>query len=30
MQLKKRVKFPLDFNELGFAKLKDLLQTMPE
>ena len=30
MQLKKKLPFALDFNELGFAKLKDLILTMQD
>ena len=30
MNLKRKLSYPLDLSELGFAKLKDLLSTMPE
>ena len=30
IHLKKRISFPLDFNELGFPKLKDLLNSMSQ
>lgn len=30
INLKRRLKYPLDIGELGFAKLKDLLLSIPE